>query len=38
LEEREAGQTIAVVEKQLKAVVDAVVDWSKIVVAYEPIW
>jgi len=38
LEEREAGKTIAVVEKQLKAVVDVVKDWSKIVVAYEPIW
>jgi len=38
LEEREAGQTIAVVEKQLKAVVNSVSDWSKIVVAYEPIW
>jgi len=38
LEEREAGQTIAVVEKQLKAVVDEVSDWSNIVVAYEPIW
>jgi len=38
LEEREAGKTIAVVEKQLKAVADVVKDWSKIVVAYEPIW
>jgi len=38
LEEREAGKTITVVEKQLKAVVDVVSDWSKIVVAYEPIW
>ncbi|KAF2667012.1 Triosephosphate isomerase [Microthyrium microscopicum] len=38
LEERESGKTVAVVEKQLKAVVDAVKDWSKIVVAYEPIW
>jgi triosephosphate isomerase (TIM) len=38
LEQREAGDTIAVVEKQLKAVIDKVKDWSKIVVAYEPIW
>jgi len=38
LEEREAGKTIAVVEKQLKAVIDVVKDWSNIVVAYEPIW
>jgi triosephosphate isomerase (TIM) len=38
LEEREAGETIAVVEKQLKAVVDVVPNWANIVVAYEPIW
>jgi len=38
LEERKSGQTIAVVEKQLKAVVDVVPNWSDIVVAYEPIW
>jgi triosephosphate isomerase len=38
LEEREAGKTVSVVESQLKAVVDQVSDWSKIVVAYEPIW
>jgi triosephosphate isomerase len=38
LEEREAGTTVDVVTKQLKAVADKVKDWSKIVVAYEPIW
>lgn len=38
LEEREAGKTIDVVSKQLKAVVDVVKDWSKVVIAYEPIW
>jgi triosephosphate isomerase (TIM) len=38
LEQREAGDTIAVVEKQLKAVVSKVKDWSNIVIAYEPIW
>jgi len=38
LEQREAGKTIEVVTKQLKAVADKVKDWSKIVVAYEPIW
>lgn len=38
LEQREANQTIEVVTKQLKAVADKVKDWSKIVVAYEPIW
>jgi triosephosphate isomerase len=38
LEQREAGKTIEVVTRQLKAVADKVKDWSKIVVAYEPIW
>ncbi|KAF1352892.1 Triosephosphate isomerase [Lizonia empirigonia] len=38
LEQREAGTTVEVVTKQLKAVADKVKDWSKIVVAYEPIW
>jgi len=38
LEEREAGSTTKVVTRQLKAVADRVKDWSKIVVAYEPIW
>lgn len=38
LEEREAGKTIDVVSKQLAALKAQVSDWSKIVVAYEPIW
>lgn len=38
LEQREANKTIEVVTAQLKAVKDKVVDWSKIVIAYEPIW
>ncbi|KAF1943780.1 Triosephosphate isomerase [Clathrospora elynae] len=38
LEQREAGDTVKVVTKQLKAVADKVKDWTKIVVAYEPIW
>jgi triosephosphate isomerase len=38
LEQREADKTIEVVTTQLKAVADKVKDWSKIVVAYEPIW
>jgi len=38
LEQRESGDTVAVVEKQLKAVVDKVKDWKNVVVAYEPIW
>merc|ERR1711900_91205 len=38
LEQRESGKTIDVVTAQLKAVKDKVQDWSKIVIAYEPIW
>ncbi|KAH8599717.1 Triosephosphate isomerase [Bisporella sp. PMI_857] len=38
LEEREANKTIDVVTKQLKAIAEKVSDWSKIVIAYEPIW
>ncbi|KAL6866889.1 triosephosphate isomerase [Trichoderma novae-zelandiae] len=38
LEEREAGKTIEVVSKQLAALKAEISDWSKIVIAYEPIW
>ncbi|KAJ1940321.1 triosephosphate isomerase, partial [Linderina pennispora] len=40
LEEREAGITQSVVERQLDAVVKAVKeeDWANIVIAYEPVW
>jgi len=38
LEQREANETIKVVTTQLQAVADKVKDWTKIVVAYEPIW
>jgi triosephosphate isomerase len=38
LEEREAGTTNVVLKTQLDAVKEAVEDWSKIVVAYEPVW
>ncbi|KAL7819306.1 triosephosphate isomerase [Trichoderma aethiopicum] len=38
LEEREAGKTIEVVSKQLAALKAQISDWSKIVIAYEPIW
>ncbi|KAF3910923.1 hypothetical protein ABW20_dc0109339 [Dactylellina cionopaga] len=38
LEEREADKTLEVCCGQLKAVADKVTDWSKIVVAYEPVW
>jgi len=38
LEQREANKTIEVVTSQLKAVKEKINDWSKIVIAYEPIW
>jgi len=38
LEQREANKTIEVVTSQLRAVAKEVKDWSKIVVAYEPVW
>ncbi|KXS97461.1 hypothetical protein AC578_7367 [Pseudocercospora eumusae] len=38
LEQREANKTMDVVLAQLKAVADQVKDWSKVVVAYEPVW
>ncbi|EST04959.1 Triosephosphate isomerase [Kalmanozyma brasiliensis GHG001] len=38
LEQREANQTVDVVVRQLDAVAAQVKDWSKIVVAYEPVW
>lgn len=38
LEQREANETIKIVTNQLAAIADETKDWSKIVVAYEPIW
>jgi len=40
LQEREAEKTAVVCQAQLKAVVDVTkdADWSKIVIAYEPVW
>uniref|UniRef100_A0A7E4ZWI9 Triosephosphate isomerase n=1 Tax=Panagrellus redivivus TaxID=6233 RepID=A0A7E4ZWI9_PANRE len=38
LEEREAGKTKEVNFRQLQAIVDKKVDFSKIVIAYEPVW
>ncbi|KAL9096924.1 MAG: hypothetical protein Q9165_000888 [Trypethelium subeluteriae] len=38
LEQREANKTIEVVTTQLRAIAEKVSDWSKIVIAYEPIW
>jgi len=38
LEERQAGKTNEVCFKQLKAIADKVTDWSRVVIAYEPVW
>ena len=38
LEERESGKTNAVLKTQLDAFKNEVKDWSKIVIAYEPVW
>jgi len=38
LEEREAGQTMDVCARQMKAIAAKVTDWSKVVIAYEPVW
>lgn len=38
LEQREAGQTLSHIASQLAALKARVSDWSRIVVAYEPIW
>ncbi|WFD32567.1 triose-phosphate isomerase [Malassezia sp. CBS 17886] len=38
LEQREKGESIPVVIKQLEQATKDVKDWSKIVIAYEPVW
>jgi len=38
LEEREAGKTTEVCFRQLKAIAEKVSDWSRVVLAYEPVW
>jgi len=38
LDEREAGRTAEVNARQLAAIREHVEDWSKVVVAYEPVW
>ena len=38
LEDREAGKTNDVLKEQLDAVKTSIQDWSKIVLAYEPVW
>jgi len=40
LDERESGQTLAVLEKQIRAGLDgvSVADMARVVIAYEPVW
>jgi len=38
LEEREAGNTTHICFSQLQAIKEHVADWSKVVIAYEPVW
>ncbi|XP_055802460.1 triosephosphate isomerase, cytosolic [Solanum dulcamara] len=38
LEQRESGSTMDVVAAQTKAIAERVKDWSKVVLAYEPVW
>lgn len=38
LQEREAGQTEAVVFRQSKALANVIKDWTNVVIAYEPVW
>jgi glyceraldehyde 3-phosphate dehydrogenase len=37
-QEREAGQTMEVLTRQMSAYEAKISDWSKVVVAYEPVW
>ena len=37
-QQREKNETIGVVTHQLQAVANVISDWSKIVIAYEPVW
>jgi triosephosphate isomerase len=37
-DERERNETTTVVFRQIKAIAEKVKDWSKIVIAYEPVW
>ena len=38
LEQRKAGETEAICDAQLSAVLTSVKDWSQVVIAYEPVW
>lgn len=38
MKQRESNKTIEVVTTQLKAIAEKTKDWTKIVIAYEPVW
>eukprot|EP00898_Chlorokybus_atmophyticus_P001809 jgi/Chlat1/2629/Chrsp178S02474 len=38
LSEREANNTMLIVSAQMKAIASKVQDWSRVVIAYEPVW
>lgn len=38
LEQRNGGNMFKVLDAQMKALVDSVKDWSRVVIAYEPVW
>jgi len=38
LSEREAGKTFDVLFKQMKSLSESIKDWSRVVIAYEPVW
>lgn len=38
LDERESGKTNDVLTTQMEALIGVKPDWSKIVIAYEPVW
>lgn len=38
LDEREAGRTFAVCEEQMSEIAKNVSDWTRVVIAYEPVW
>lgn len=38
LEQRTSGELFNILDAQCKAIADGITDWSKVVIAYEPVW
>lgn len=38
LQQREAGEMFSILDAQLSAIANAVTDWDRVVIAYEPVW